>query len=118
MRKWVWKSARDATVADDPPQFLRDRLNTIIQNHNGNHASCIHRSDYKQKDLMNPDQVLALARILQPYCANASDFAHGMNQSLVESFNHELSALAPKDVPVASMYHSRVALAVLSHNDL
>ena len=117
IRTWVWTSARLAAVEPDPGKFLRDRLETCVRHHSGDHQHCVHTRDYTDKDVMTPEQALILANILQPYCASASAYAHGRNQSLVESFNHELSSLAPKDVPVASMYRSRVALAVLSHND-
>ena len=117
IRAWVWNSARLACQEQDPAKFLVQRLEICVRHHNDDHSQCIHTRKYSEKDVMKKEQVLVLSSILRPYCANASSYAHGLNQSLVESFNHELSSISPKDVPVASMYRSRVALAVLSHNE-
>ena len=106
IRAWVWKSAREASQKEDPARFLVERLETCVRHHNGDHSHCIHAREYTEKDVRRKEQVLTLSSIFRPYCANASLYAHGKNQSLVESFNHELSSLSPKDVPVASMYIS------------
>lgn len=47
---------------------------------------------------------------------DAAKYTHGKNQSLAESFNHEITNLVPKAQPVASMYTPRVHLAILNHN--
>lgn len=44
-------------------------------------------------------------------------FAHGYTQSLAESWNHEISSAAPKDVCAPSLYEVRILLAVLKHNE-
>ena len=116
IRAWAWRAAREAKEHPDPNSFFVEELKRCVKHHHGNHGDCRHEKTYGEKDIMSPESASILGDILKKYALTADKYTHGRNQSLSESFNHEISNLVPKALPVASMYATRVHLAILSHN--
>ena len=102
--------------AGKDPSIFTDYLEKMLSHWAGDHTACSHSDLEKEFEIFPVEQLQILKDYWNTYTYDASLFAHG-SQSLAESWNHEISAAAPKDVHAASLYEIRILLAVLKHNE-
>ena len=118
IRYAFWFCCRNASKAPNPELELKNEFKEMLNHFGGIHTLCKHHKtgSKPQKWYLDAEKVEVLRKKLNEFYEKPLLFSHGKTQSLVESFNKEITEFAPKHLLVPSLYECRILLAVLKHN--